>query len=201
MVEKPNVLVLDEPTNHLDLESIAALVEGLRAFEGTVIFVSHDRWFVSALATRILEVTPEGPRDFPGTYSEYLARCGDDHLDADAVVLKAKKVPKEGGHAVVAKDTGPSWEEKKRRRNRAKELPQRRDKAMAGIEAAEARRKAIADLYAKEGFFVRTPHDELARRLLDGAVQRGRATVAKCCSYPRIIVPASTLVATRECRA
>ncbi len=163
MVEKPNVLVLDEPTNHLDLESIAALVEGLRAFEGTVIFVSHDRWFVSALATRILEVTPEGPRDFPGTYSEYLARCGDDHLDADAVVLKAKKAPKEGAPVVVAKDTGPSWEEKKRRRNRAKELPQKRDKAMAGIEAAEARRKAIADLYAKEGFFIRTPHEELAR--------------------------------------
>ncbi len=163
MVEKPNVLVLDEPTNHLDLESIAALVEGLRAFEGTVIFVSHDRWFVSALATRILEVTPEGPRDFPGTYPEYLARCGDDHLDADAVVLKAKKVAKEAAPVVVAKDTGPSWEEKKRRRNRAKELPRIRDKAMAGIEAAEARRKAIADLYAQEGFFIRTAHEELGR--------------------------------------
>ena len=58
MVEKPNVLVLDEPTNHLDLESIEALVEALKAFEGTLLFVSHDRAFVSALATRILEVTP-----------------------------------------------------------------------------------------------------------------------------------------------
>jgi len=89
-------------------------------------------------------------------------------------VLKAKKVPKEGGAVVVAKDTGPSWEEKKRRRNRAKELPQRRDKAMAGIEAAEARRKAIADLYAKEGFFVRTPHDELARLHAEDEALGGR---------------------------
>src|SRR6185369_16223057 len=76
MVEKPNVLVLDEPTNHLDLESIGALVDALRAFEdGTVVFVSHDRAFVSALATRVLEVTADGVRDFPGTYDEFLASC------------------------------------------------------------------------------------------------------------------------------
>ncbi len=67
IAERPNVLVLDEPTNHLDLEAIGALVDGLKAFEGTVLFVSHDRWFVSELATRILEVTPDGLRDFPGT--------------------------------------------------------------------------------------------------------------------------------------
>jgi len=163
MVEKPNVLVLDEPTNHLDLESIAALVEGLRAFEGTVIFVSHDRWFVSALATRILEVTPDGMRDFPGTYSEYLARCGDDHLDADAVVLKAKKVTKDAAASVAPVVTTLSWEEKKKRRNRVKDLPQRRDKALAGIEAAEARRKAIADLYASDGFYTRATREELDR--------------------------------------
>src|SRR6202041_3866738 len=80
MVERPNVLVLDEPTNHLDLEAIHALVGALRAFEGTLVFVSHDRAFVSALATRILEVTPQGFRDYPGTYDDYLSRQGDDHL-------------------------------------------------------------------------------------------------------------------------
>ena len=89
-VQKPNVLVLDEPTNHLDLEAISALVEALKHYPGTVLFVSHDRWFVSELATRIVEITPEGPRDFPGTYAEYLAKCGDDHLDADAVALRAR---------------------------------------------------------------------------------------------------------------
>jgi ATPase subunit of ABC transporter with duplicated ATPase domains len=91
MAEKANVLVLDEPTNHLDMESIEALTLGLKAYEGTLLFVSHDRAFVSSLATRIVEVTENGFRDRPGTYAEYLASAGDDHLDVDAVVSKAKK--------------------------------------------------------------------------------------------------------------
>ncbi|HSO38351.1 MAG TPA: ABC-F family ATP-binding cassette domain-containing protein [Labilithrix sp.] len=91
MAEKANVLVLDEPTNHLDMESIEALTAGLKAYEGTLVFVSHDRAFVSSLATRIVEVTENGFRDRPGTYKEYLASAGDDHLDVDAVVQKAKK--------------------------------------------------------------------------------------------------------------
>jgi ABC-type multidrug transport system ATPase subunit len=90
-VEKPNVLVLDEPTNHLDLEAIEALAQGLEKYEGTLIFVSHDRWFVSRLASRILEITPKGLNDFQGTYDEYLERLGDDHLDASAVLARAKK--------------------------------------------------------------------------------------------------------------
>ena len=89
-VEKPNVLVLDEPTNHLDLEAIEALVTGLKAYEGTLIFVSHDRWFVAELATRIVELTAAGVEDFPGTYDEYLERCGDDHLDSQAVLRMAR---------------------------------------------------------------------------------------------------------------
>jgi len=164
IAEQPNLLVLDEPTNHLDLEAIAALVDGLRAYEGTVFFVSHDRWFVSELATRILEVTPDGLRDFPGTYAEYLERCGDDHLDADAVVLKNKAEKATGRRADAAgggaSETSPSWEEQKRRRNRLAALPAKRDKVLASIEAAERRRKAIADRCAEEGFFQRTSKED-----------------------------------------
>jgi ATPase subunit of ABC transporter with duplicated ATPase domains len=90
-LEQPNVLVLDEPTNHLDLESIEALVAALQAYEGTLILVSHDRWFVGQLATRIVEISPGGIRDYLGTYEEYVHACGDDHLDADTVVLKARR--------------------------------------------------------------------------------------------------------------
>ncbi|NIM02117.1 MAG: ATP-binding cassette domain-containing protein [Acidobacteria bacterium] len=90
-VTYPNVLVLDEPTNHLDLEGIEALAEGLENYDGSVIFVSHDRWFVSRLATRILELRTDGIEDFVGTYEEYLAACGDDHLDVDAAILKARR--------------------------------------------------------------------------------------------------------------
>lgn len=90
-VTKPNVLILDEPTNHLDLEGIEALSDALRKYEGTIIFVSHDRWFVSKLANRIMELTLEGPVSFKGTYEEYLAHCGDDHLDVNTVVQRDKK--------------------------------------------------------------------------------------------------------------
>ncbi len=93
-VTEPNVLLLDEPTNHLDLEGIAALAEGLKAYDGTLVFVSHDRWFVSELATRIVELTADGVTDFSGTYEEYLVHCGDDHLDARRVVEQASKARK-----------------------------------------------------------------------------------------------------------
>ncbi|MBX3193164.1 MAG: ABC-F family ATP-binding cassette domain-containing protein [Labilithrix sp.] len=164
MVEKPNVLVLDEPTNHLDLEAIEALVEGLRAFEeGTIIFVSHDRAFVSALATRILEVTPEGFRDFPGTYEAYLERCGDDHLDADAVVLRAKREKTAAGATAKTESSALSWEEQKKRANRLKQLPIKRDEVLAAIDAAEARKAAIQAAFCEPGFFEKTPADEVAR--------------------------------------
>jgi ATPase subunit of ABC transporter with duplicated ATPase domains len=162
-VAKPNVLVLDEPTNHLDLETIHALIEALKQYTGTLIFVSHDRWFVSELATRIIELTPSGPNDFPGTYAEYLARLGDDHLDGDAVVLKAKRAraETEGGSSGAGGASSVSWEEQKRRRNRAAQLPKLRDKVMAAIEAAEARKREIHTLYADPSFYTKTSHDQI----------------------------------------
>jgi ATPase subunit of ABC transporter with duplicated ATPase domains len=72
ILQKPNVLVMDEPTNHLDMESIEALNLALENYPGTLIFISHDREFVSSLATRIIEMTPDGVIDFTGTYEEYL---------------------------------------------------------------------------------------------------------------------------------
>ncbi|GBF50777.1 ABC transporter ATP-binding protein [Leptospira ryugenii] len=73
-----NVIALDEPTNHLDLETIEALNYALSLFEGTILLVSHDREFISSLCTRIIEVTPEGIKDFKGTYDEFLEREGSD---------------------------------------------------------------------------------------------------------------------------
>ncbi len=161
MVERPNVLVLDEPTNHLDIEAIQALIDGLKAFDGTLIFVSHDRAFVSALATRILEVNERGFRDFPGTYEEYLERCGDDHLDADAVVLKAKKHASETS-ATKQGDSAASRDEQKRRKNRQKLLPARRDEVVATLEAKEARKAAIHARWCEPGFYEQTAKEEIA---------------------------------------
>jgi ATPase subunit of ABC transporter with duplicated ATPase domains len=159
-VQRPNVLVLDEPTNHLDLEAIHALVEAVKAYQGTVIFVSHDRSFVSALATRVVELTPEGPRDFPGTYAEYLAKLGDDHLDADAVASRARAERTEPARSTGGTTTG-SWEDQKKRRNRAAQLPKLRDKLLADIAAAEARKAEIQAIYADASFFQRASHDEI----------------------------------------
>jgi ABC-type multidrug transport system ATPase subunit len=169
IVERPNLLVLDEPTNHLDLEAIEALADGLRAYEGTLLFVSHDRWFVSQLATRIIELTPTGPRDFPGTFAEYLERSGDDHLDAEAVLKRAPKVAKER-----SADKSLSWEEQKRERNRIAALPGKRDKLLGAIEAAESRKKAIAALYEDPTFYQRTPHDEIDRLVKESATLDGQ---------------------------
>ncbi|SDS29630.1 ABC-F family ATPase [Pseudomonas oryzae] len=76
ILKKPNVLVMDEPTNHLDMESIEALNLALENYPGTLIFVSHDREFVSSLATRIIELSENGVTDFSGTYDDYLRSQG-----------------------------------------------------------------------------------------------------------------------------
>ena len=76
MMEKPNILIMDEPTNHLDMESIESLNMALEMYQGTLIFVSHDREFVSSLATRVIEITPERVIDFSGNYEDYLRSKG-----------------------------------------------------------------------------------------------------------------------------
>ena len=76
ILKKPNVLVMDEPTNHLDMESIEALNLALENYPGTLIFVSHDREFVSSLATRIIELSESGVTDFSGSYDDYLRSQG-----------------------------------------------------------------------------------------------------------------------------
>ena len=73
MLQPFNVLIMDEPTNHMDMEAIEALNNALLDFDGTLIFVSHDRAFVSSLANRVIEIKDQEVIDFQGTYDEYLA--------------------------------------------------------------------------------------------------------------------------------
>ncbi|WP_354033403.1 ABC-F family ATP-binding cassette domain-containing protein [Bradyrhizobium sp. S3.2.6] len=76
LFDPPNFLVLDEPTNHLDLATKEMLITALSDFEGTMLFVSHDRHFLSVLSNRVLELTPDGIHQFGGGYTEYVARTG-----------------------------------------------------------------------------------------------------------------------------
>jgi len=84
MLQSPNIILMDEPTNHLDMESIESLNLALENYPGTLIFVSHDREFVSSLATRIIELTPTGIVDFHGTYEDYL-----NSQDAEQRIVRA----------------------------------------------------------------------------------------------------------------
>jgi len=79
LMSHSDILLLDEPTNHLDMESIESLNMALEKYPGTLIFVSHDREFVSSLATRIIDMENEGLVDFRGTYEEYLQSKGIDN--------------------------------------------------------------------------------------------------------------------------
>jgi ATPase subunit of ABC transporter with duplicated ATPase domains len=92
MLKRNNVLLMDEPTNHLDMESIESLNAALEKYAGTLIFVSHDREFVSSLASRIVEMKPDGITDFKGSYEDYLRGQG---VVSDAGFNSGNQAPKE----------------------------------------------------------------------------------------------------------
>jgi ABC-type multidrug transport system ATPase subunit len=177
-IEKPNVLVLDEPTNHLDLEAIDALVAGLVKYDGTLIFVSHDRWFVGQLANRILEITPEGIRDFRGTYDEYLERLGDDHLDAGAALLRVKrerqKAQEAAGGKAASRERTPA--EDREAQKQARRIAAERDEVTARLEKLEARVHEINEKFCNAGFFDVTSHAEVQR--LEAEQKRLAAEIA-----------------------
>jgi ATPase subunit of ABC transporter with duplicated ATPase domains len=178
-ITKPNVLVLDEPTNHLDLEAIEALVKGLKKYPGTLIFVSHDRWFVSQLATRIVEVKPNEILDYVGTYDEYVHYCGDDHLDSDTVVLKAKRTKRADRQAKAAKRQTKQAAESPATKEERAALKQKRKECVAAIEKAEARIAEINAVFADPAYYESTPHEDVvalqtklkqAEEVLEGAM-------------------------------
>ena len=81
ILEKHNVLIFDEPTNHLDLESIDALIEAIQVFPGAVLFVSHNRYFIDHISTRVLVLTEQyGVQNYLGNYNDYLEQFGKDYL-------------------------------------------------------------------------------------------------------------------------
>ena len=173
-LQQPNVLVLDEPTNHLDLEAIEALARSLGRYPGTLIFVSHDRWFVSRLATRIVEIRPDGIQDYEGTYAEYVHFCGDDHLDADTIVLKARREKRSAKETAAPRIASPpaqgGGERPSLSKAARKRILERRDRIAARIEKMEARIAEIDDRFADADFY-RTTSREKVRELQDERVR------------------------------
>jgi ATPase subunit of ABC transporter with duplicated ATPase domains len=90
MLQKKNIIILDEPTNHLDIDARTGLAKALREFQGTVLFVSHDRHFVADIATRVIALTEQKVTDFSGNYHEYLKAFGNDYLNRDWMLSQSK---------------------------------------------------------------------------------------------------------------
>jgi ATP-binding cassette subfamily F protein 3 len=138
-----NVLLLDEPTNHLDIASIETLSESMAAYAGTILFVSHDEYFISRLATRIIEVRPMRLRDFPGSladYRYYVDKLFKEHGDGGVAEAGKKGKPTPTADAVDEKETRiREREEKKRREREAVKLEQE----IARKEAEIAEREAV----------------------------------------------------------
>jgi ATP-binding cassette subfamily F protein 3 len=142
-----NLLVLDEPTNHLDLHSKDVLLQALRDFGGTVVFVSHDRGFIEQLATQVLHLEPGNAKYYPGDYKYYIEQTEKTEQALRAAIEPAEGVAKDGssqsGLAAEARGrlppSGPSttlsWEEQKRQEAERR----KKEKAISGLEEEIAR--------------------------------------------------------------
>lgn len=161
MLVKQNILIFDEPTNHLDMEAIEALLKALESYAGTILFVSHNRYFVEKLATRVIEMTQEGIHDFKCTYGEYVQKRELDHLDINkAMKLSCSTTPKN------------SQEAPKQSHQDQKKIQRQRDQLQRKVEAAEkachtleCSLKELNDQLCQPNFYSHTPKEEQAALL------------------------------------
>ncbi|MYB40657.1 MAG: ABC-F family ATP-binding cassette domain-containing protein [Chloroflexi bacterium] len=154
MLRRPNLLVLDEPTNHLDLEGRAALMRALRDYPGTLVFVSHDRHFVSGVGTRVLVLRPDGFEDVAGSYEQYLERRGDDFLSGGiAAPRQRRRAPSRSGARGYA-----AGKEQRRRHERLTRRVEQLEREIAEVEAQLA---PIAARFADNDYYSRVTLDEI----------------------------------------
>jgi len=156
MLEKRNVLIFDEPTNHMDLEGVAALGDALKAFEGTVLVVSHYRHFVSKVATHILELTPHGVRDFYGSYQEYLEKYGDDYLSRDQPLSTTHRETK-----ATPSTQELSYPERKKLQSDISKLKKQSTRFETLIEEGEQKISAIEAKFGVENFYQQASPEEI----------------------------------------
>lgn len=143
LLDPPNLLLMDEPTTHLDLASVDALIEALKQFEGTLIFISHDVHFIRALSNHCIRVEAGTLRHFPGGYQYYLDKTGQ---SARAALTSSGFNPP----AAASKPTAPQVDRKEQRRIEAEQRQARSKKRKELQTRSAALEKEITDLEAKE---------------------------------------------------
>ena len=166
VLQKPNVMVLDEPSNHLDMESIESFTRALENYDGSVLLVSHNRYLVDRVATRVLELKPRSMEMFDGSYREFLEKVGVDHLSS--------RVDLAGGKPEKVKST-PSYREAKEQKKIAAAKRQAYSRAVkplrlksrqleGEISQLEAEITAIKNLFADPDYFQQTKAEEVWRQ-------------------------------------
>lgn len=133
-----NLLVLDEPTNHLDMHSKDVLLEALKSFGGTVVFVSHDRGFIEDLSTKVLELHPGVFREFVGDYKYYMQR-----IEEEQSAEGEKKSVPEAKKSEQKTESKLSWEEQKKRESEKRKIQKEADKLESMILEAEEKKSEL----------------------------------------------------------
>ncbi|MDR3624409.1 MAG: ATP-binding cassette domain-containing protein [Chlamydiales bacterium] len=168
MLQKHNVLILDEPTNHLDMESIDVLTEALLNYKGTLIFVSHNCFFVSKIATRIIEITPSGVRDFKGSYDEYVSATERDYLSSNIPLrLRFSKQFHHGDEIITTKkESDVGFQEKKRSQSQLRKEREHVKKLEDACTALEMEIKKCDEQMASLEFYQSLSREDQNRVLL-----------------------------------
>lgn len=159
MLLKPNVLIFDEPTNHLDMEAIEGLIKALENFEGTLLLVSHNRYFVSCLANRVIEISYQGIKDVKGTYSEYLEKYGSDLLVANLPL--SQRHQDQSGKEI--EKINSDYHDQKKLRNQRSQQQKKIAQAEENCYKIEKRINEIEMSMAEEGFYQRVVGEELKK--------------------------------------
>lgn len=159
MLQKPNVLVFDEPTNHLDMEAIEALAEAIENFEGTLLIVSHNRYFVSRIANHIIEISYEGVKNFKGSYEEYLEKQQKDLISRAQLTMSQRYEY----DASTKKEVSTTYVDQKRLKSQKAQLRKKVTQAEEHCHELEKKINDIAARMAAEGFYQNTPREEQLR--------------------------------------
>jgi len=149
MLKSHNFLLLDEPTNHLDIATKEVLEDVLSDYDGTILIISHDRYFTDKLATKILELSRDGAREFIGNYTDYRDKLADEARRAELAALEAEALAKKNAPKkpkVQAPAPAPTGMSEFRRKQQLAEVEQ-------AIFALEEEERGLMKLFEMPGFF------------------------------------------------